>query len=147
MRYTTKNIYLDVFSWIYLLIIVRITTTLPSLFIFPDVFVCGHIIMPVITRSMAKGGLPVAASDAPSPSHRPTCSNAIYDSLVIGTTMNNNILLDNIPDLLNPFTKSLSSSKRNDNSESTMDTNFEISNFGILKSDHRIRLIIRRYVR
>jgi len=83
---------------------------------------------------MAKGGLPVVTTVAPPPSHHPTCSNAMSDPLDFSPTVNNDTLIDQLPDLIHPSNITLSSSEHDSDWESTVDTNFDISKFENFKS-------------
>lgn len=78
---------------------------------------------------MAKGGLPVVTTVAPPPSHHPTCSNAMSDPLDFSPTVNNDTLIDQLPDLIHPSNTTPSSSEYDSDWESTVDTNFDISKF------------------
>jgi hypothetical protein len=83
---------------------------------------------------MAKGGLPVVTTVAPPPSHHPTCSNAMSDPLDFSPTVNNDTLIDQLPDLIHPSNTTPSSSEYDSDWESTVDTNFDISKFENFKS-------------
>jgi hypothetical protein len=128
--------------WLILLFIASLISTLPSLLTTKTVFFSVRTILPVTTRSMAKGGLKVNTTFAPPPSNHPTCSNTISDMLESSTTVNNVSLNDQLPVLMHPSNATPSSSERDSDSETTVDSDFETSKFENFKSPHTMPLQI-----
>jgi len=103
------------------------------------------LIMPVTTRSMARGGLQTNNTSAPLPSLCPTCTNAIQCSSESCNSINNMSVQEQLPDLFNQAQDTPSSSEFDSNLDSFVDLDFENSefeNFKLKKSTSLPILII-----
>jgi len=118
----------DVTYCLIIFLFVSAITSLSSVSSTSKIFL--HIVhMPVVTRSMTKGGLQGEATSAPPPLHHPTCYNAISDTLNNVILEDASIQLLSLPELIDQSNNTPSLSEHDSLSASTSDKDFETSEF------------------
>jgi hypothetical protein len=89
--------------------------------------------MPATTRSMAKGGLQNDVSSAPPPSTCPACTNANTVAPRLGEFEHSSSSLDLLPVLIHQSNVTPSLSEHDSISDSSLASDFEVSNFETYK--------------